>query len=155
MRKIILLALVFVISALMTGTSFPLEQWADGPIWEKLSLRKDVKDAFERRAKREKQIDQLLKQGAAGESNLGFVQTMFMSIPENERALMEEENRDRLLIMTAVAQILVENEGLALTEENLQAKYPTAVRFFGGLREKYVMKGTMIQSPDGKWSQKY
>lgn len=152
-KNMLVLLLAFILFG--SGSAYALEPWPEGPIRDQLFMRQDVKDTFSRRAAREKQIDTLLKQGAAGESNLGYLRMMFMDLPENVRALLEEENRDRLFLMTAVAQILVSAEGLPQTEENLQAKFPAAVRYFCDLREKYVPKGTMIQNPDGKWIQKY
>ncbi|MCE1248638.1 MAG: YdbL family protein [Firmicutes bacterium] len=149
------LTVMVLCSLVVSSGVFALEQWGEGPIRDQLFARQDAKDAFGRRAEREKKIDEFLKSGMAGESNLGYLRTMFMDIPEKDRALMEEENRDRLVILTAVAEILASSEGLKLTEENLQAKFPAAIKYFCDLREKYVPKGTMIQNPDGKWVQKY
>ena len=134
---------------------FAMENYVSGPLVDKLRSYKEVSEAFKRRGQREKTVNKLLKDGMCGETNIGFLLTRFMNIPEEDRAVLEAENRDRQVIMIGIARALLEVAGQPVTDDTVKAKLPVAIKFFCDLREKVVPDGTWIQNPDGEWSQKH
>lgn len=148
-----LLMLMMMLFAIISPVS-AMENYASGPLVDKLRSYKDVSAAFDRRGKREKTVDKMLKEGLCGETNIGFLLTRFMDIPEEDRAVLEAENLDRQVVMIGIARALLEVAGQPVTEDTVKAKLPVAIKFFCDLREKVVPRGTWIQNPDGEWSQK-
>lgn len=153
LRTCTCLMLLLILIALISPVS-ALENYASGPLLDKLRSYKDVSDAFGRRGQREKTVNQMLKDGLCGETNIGFLLTRFMNIPEEDRVVLEAENLDRQVIIIGIARALLEVAGEPVTEGTVKAKLPLAIKFFCDLREKVVQKGTWIQDPDGEWSQK-
>ncbi len=154
MRFRIAIGLMLLMMLILVAPVFPMENYASGPIADKLRSYKDVSAAFDRRGQREKTVDKMLKDGTCGETNIGFLLTRFMNIPEEDRAVLEAENLDRQVIMTGIARALLEVAGQPVTEDTIKAKLPVAIKFFCDLREKVVPRGTWVQNPDGEWSQK-
>lgn len=133
---------------------YALENFASGPLLDKLRSYKDVSAAFDRRGQREKTVNQMLRDGLCGETNIGFLLTRFTNIEEEDRQVLEAENLDRQVIIIGIARALLEVAGEPVTEDTVKAKLPVAIKFFCDLRESIVQKGTWIQNPDGVWSQK-
>lgn len=155
LNRIKAISLIFLICMLAAAdSSNAMENWPTGPILEKLQGYKAVMEAFRRRGERDSEVTRLIKLGAVGETNQGFLLTRFTNIPENERAFLEAENRDRQLIMIGIARALTENAGEPVNEENVKNKIPAAINYFCELREKVLPAGAWMQTPDGKWVQK-
>ena len=153
--KIYHLSVIIAVLFMLTAPVFALENYANGPLLEKLRSYNPVAKAFERRVKREAKINKLIKDGMCGEAKMGFLVTRFANIPEPDRALLEAENRDRQVVMIGIAKALLEVAEKPVTEDTVRAKLPVAIKFFCDLREKTVPKGTWIQNADGEWKQKY
>lgn len=149
---IIILFLLILITK--SNPASAIENWPNSPLLEKIRTYKDVSEAFERRASRTHILNPLIRQGAVGETHQGFLLTRYENIPEQERALLEAENRDRIIIMQSIARANLELEGKPVNYENMTLYLPGAINYFCSLREACLPKGAWIVNEEGQWIQK-
>ena len=101
----------------------------------------EVKMALEGRRSRFDQLKQLKAQGLVGENKSGY--TELLADDETAKALVEQENMDRKIIYTTIAE-----------QNNLIEAISTIEQVFAQVQRDKAESGEKIQLEDGSWVSK-
>jgi hypothetical protein len=125
-------------------------------ITEEIRGYPDVVAAYKGRGQRLARLKQLKDQGFVGEANDGKVvlRAKPPQVGEAETKLVQEENKDREVIMNGMARAILKLNKQEATSSNLAKVRPQATDTFASLRRDEAQPGWWIQLPDGAWKQK-
>ncbi len=113
----------------------------------------EVIQAFKSRAARKSKINSLLSAGKIGEGKDGML-VIFGTLTPSEKELVEEENKDRKIIITGMAKAILKINKIEITPENIRKVYPEAAEQFAASRREITKSGWKLQLPDGRWVRK-
>lgn len=125
-------------------------------IAEEIKTYPEVVAAYKGRGQRLARLKQLKDQGFVGEANDGKVvlRAKPPQVAEAEAKLVQEENKDRDVIMNGMAKAILKLNKQEPTSANLARVKPQASETFASLRRDEAQPGCWIQLPDGTWKQK-
>jgi len=116
------------------------------------SQRKQVLDAVQNRKFNKDEIDEFKKEQVIGENNQGFLTILPLekyNKDENYRRIVDqivkEENQDREVVYERI---------IAINQSAAEASQEERNQIFAKLNFDNSPSGTMIQKPDGTWSEK-
>jgi Protein of unknown function (DUF1318) len=136
------------------------EAWAQGDISqqinEELKSMPEVVEAYGRMAQRLREIDRLRSQGAVGEGKDGrlVLRADRSQVSPGDVSLIDQENRDREVVITGIAKAVLKLNRQAASGPNLERSRPQAAELFAGIRRDSAKPGWWIQLADGTWRQK-
>ncbi len=114
--------------------------------------RQEVLEAVQNRKFNKDDVDELKRNKTVGENNQGLLQMLpdsrYQSDPDYRRQvdiILEEENRDRLIIYERV---------ISINQSGATAEKGRVNEIFAKLNYDNSEPGTMIQQPDGTWLEK-
>jgi hypothetical protein len=125
-------------------------------ITEEIKGYPEVVAAYKGLAQRLERLNQLRGQGLAGEGKDGKVALRAKppQVKDADIKLVEEENKDREIIMNGMAKAIVKLNKQDPTSSNLARVKPQASETFASIRRERAQSGWWIQLPDGTWKQK-
>ena len=113
----------------------------------------EVVAAYKGRAQRLARLRQLKDQGLVGEGKDGKA-VLRAKAGEAESTLVQEENKDREVIMNGMAKAILKLSKQEPTSSNLANAKTQAIDTFASLRRDEAQPGWWIQLPDGTWKHK-
>lgn len=116
----------------------------------------EVIAAYKGLGQRLERLNQLRDQGLVGEGMDGKVvlRAKPPKVGEAEGKLVEEENKDRDVIISGMAKAIVKLTKQESTSANLAKVKPQASETFASLRRDKAKPGWWVQLSDGTWKQK-
>lgn len=136
------------------------DAFADDDLAQRISeeIKKDpeVVAAYKARGPRLARLKQLKDQGLVGEGKDGKVllRAKPPQVGDAEATLVQEENKDREVIMNGMAKAIVKLSRQEPTSSNIAKARTQATEQFVSLRRDEAQPGWWIQIPDGTWKQK-
>ena len=125
-------------------------------ITEEIKGYPEVVAAYRGIGQRLERMNQLRDQGLVGEGKDGkaALRAKPPQVKDADIKLVEEENKDREIIMNGMAKAIVKLNKQEATSSNLAKVRPQASETFASLRRERAQPGWWIQLPDGTWKQK-
>lgn len=125
-------------------------------ITEEIKTYPEVLAAYKSLGQKLERLNQLRDQGLVGEGNDGKVVLRAKSpqVKEVDVKLVEEENKDREVIMNGMTKAIVKLNKQEPSASNLAKVKPQASETFASIRREKAHPGWWIQLPDGTWKQK-
>ncbi len=125
-------------------------------IAEEIKGYPEVLAAYKGLGQRLERMNQLRDKGLVGEGKDGRVvlRAKPPQVGDAETKLVEEENRDREVIMNGMAKAIAKLNKQDPTPSNIAKVKPQASETFASLRRDKAHPGWWIQLPDGTWKQK-
>jgi len=125
-------------------------------IAEEIKTYPEVVAAYKGRGQRLARLKQLKDQGLVGEGNDGKVvlRAKPPQVGDAETKLVQEENKDREVIMSGMAKAILKLSKQEPISSNLAKAKTQATETFASLRRDEAQPGWWIQLPDGSWKQK-
>ncbi len=125
-------------------------------IAEEIKTYPEVLAAYQSLRQKLERLNQLRDQGLVGEGNDGKVilRAKPPQVKEADVKLVEEENKDREVIINGMAKAIVKLNKQEPSASNLAKVKPQASETFASIRREKAHPGWWIQLPDGTWKQK-
>ena len=125
-------------------------------IAEEIKNYPEVIAAYKGLSQRLARLNQLRDQGLVGEGKDGKVvlRAKPPQVGDAENKLIEEENKDREVIITGMAKAILKLSKQEPTSSNLANAKTQASETFASLRRDKAQSGWWIQLPDGTWKRK-
>ena len=125
-------------------------------ITEEIKTYPEVVAAYKGLGQRLERMNQLRDKGLVGEGKDGkaVLRAKPPQVKEADTKLVEEENKDREVIINGMAKAIVKLDNKEPTSANLGRVKPQASETFASLRRDKAHPGWWIQLPDGTWKQK-
>ncbi len=134
--------------------------WAQGDlsqrIREELRAMPEVVEAYNRMKQRLQEIDRMRSQGLVGEGKDGKLTPRVdrSRLSAADLALVDQENRDRDIVISGIAKSVLKINGVEASGGNLDRARPQAGELFANIRRDRAEPGWWIQLPDGTWRKK-
>jgi hypothetical protein len=125
-------------------------------ITEEIKNYPEVVEAYKGLGHRLTRLNELREKGLVGEGRDGkaVLRARPPQVGAAEARLVEEENRDREVIIAGMAKAILKLTGQEATPANLATARNKAADTFASLRRDKAQVGWWIQLPDGTWKQK-
>lgn len=125
-------------------------------IAEEIKTYPEVLAAYKSLRQKLERLNQLRDQGLVGEGNDGKVvlRAKPPQVKEADIKLIEEENRDREVVINGMAKAIVKLNKQEPSASNLAKVKPQASETFASIRREKAHPGWWIQLPEGTWKQK-
>ena len=125
-------------------------------IAEEIKGYPEVIAAYKGLGQRLERLNQLRDKGLFGEGKDGRVALRAKppQIGDAEAKLIEEENKDREVIMNGMAKAILKLNKQEASSANLARVKPQASETFASLRRDKAKPGSWVQLPDGTWKRK-
>jgi len=125
-------------------------------ITEEIKTYPEVLAAYKSLGQKLERLNQLRDQGLVGEGNDGKVvlRAKPPQVKEVDVKLVEEDNKDREVIMNGMAKAIVKLNKQEASASTLAKVRPQASETFASIRREKARPGWWIQLPDGTWKQK-
>ncbi len=125
-------------------------------IAEEIKTYPEVLAAYQGVRQKLDRINQLRDQGLVGEGKDGrlVLRAKPPQVKEADVKLVEEDNKDREVIINGMAKAIVKLNKQEPSSSNLARVKPQAAETFASLRREKAHPGWWIQLPDGTWKQK-
>lgn len=139
-RRVVIFSFISALCALSVFTAPPAVT-----AQSKYSIKEmtpEVQAALDNRRNRYEVLRSLKQQGVVGENNKGYVELLAADNAE-AAAVVKEENADRQIIYTTIAQ-----------QNNLEDSLSTIEQVFAQVQRDKADAGDKIQAEDGKWATK-
>ena len=125
-------------------------------ITEEIKTYPEVLAAYKSLGQKLERLNQLRDQGLVGEGKDGrlALRAKPPQLKEADVKLVEEENKDREVIMNGMAKAIVKLDKKEPSASNLAKVKPQASETFASIRREKARPSWRIQLPDGTWKQK-